>query len=260
MAALELHAPMALAEDLETPRMVVFDLDPGPPAAIRECARTALAVRDVLAAVELEAGRSPAARRASSSTCPSTRRARTTHAASFALAVGQLLEKQHPASVLTSMTKADRKGKVFVDWSQNVRHKTTIAPYSMRARPHPTVSTPVTWDEVEEAADGATELRFLWTRRARAGGRTEATCSRPSSRSSRCCPAPGDRSRQPSQSTISSATRGQAGRWPRGGRGRRHRPAGSRGRRSGAPLLAGLRRGRPSPRWRVAVRSPRTGV
>jgi bifunctional non-homologous end joining protein LigD len=61
------------------------------------------------------------------------------------------------------MTKADRKGKVFVDWSQNVRHKTTIAPYSMRARPHPTVSTPVTWEEVEAAADGATELRFLWT-------------------------------------------------------------------------------------------------
>ena len=54
MAALELHAPMALAEDLDTPRMVVFDLDPGPPAAIPECARTALAIRDVLAAVDLE--------------------------------------------------------------------------------------------------------------------------------------------------------------------------------------------------------------
>ncbi len=61
------------------------------------------------------------------------------------------------------MTKADRKGKVFVDWSQNVRHKTTIAVYSMRARPHPTVSTPVTWDEVTEAAEGDNELRFLWT-------------------------------------------------------------------------------------------------
>jgi bifunctional non-homologous end joining protein LigD len=61
------------------------------------------------------------------------------------------------------MTKADRKDKVFVDWSQNVRHKTTIAPYSMRARPHPTVSTPVTWDEVAAAAEGETELRYLWT-------------------------------------------------------------------------------------------------
>ena len=61
------------------------------------------------------------------------------------------------------MTKADRKGKVFIDWSQNARHKTTIAVYSMRARPHPTVSTPVTWDEVTEAAAGHTELRFLWS-------------------------------------------------------------------------------------------------
>ena len=61
------------------------------------------------------------------------------------------------------MTKADRKGKVFIDWSQNARHKTTIAVYSMRARPHPTVSTPVTWDEVTEAAAGDTELRFLWS-------------------------------------------------------------------------------------------------
>ena len=163
MAALELHAPMALAEDLETPRMVVFDLDPGPPAAIRECARTALAIRDVLAAVELEAWPKSSGSKGLQLYVPVNTPCTHDDAASFALAVGQLLEKQDPASVLTSMTKADRKGKVFVDWSQNVRHKTTIAPYSMRARPHPTVSTPVTWDEVEEAADGATELRFLWT-------------------------------------------------------------------------------------------------
>jgi bifunctional non-homologous end joining protein LigD len=163
MAALELHAPMALAEDLETPRMVVFDLDPGPPAAIRECARTALAIRDVLAAVDLEAWPKSSGSKGLQLYVPVNTPCTHDEAASFALAVGQLLEKQDPSSVLTSMTKAERKGKVFVDWSQNVRHKTTIAPYSMRARPHPTVSTPVTWDEVEEAADGATELRFLWT-------------------------------------------------------------------------------------------------
>jgi len=163
MAALELHAPMALAEDLETPRMVVFDLDPGPPAAIRECARTAIAIRDVLAAVELEAWPKSSGSKGLQLYVPVNTPCTHDDAASFALAVGQLLEKQDPASVLTSMTKSDRKGKVFVDWSQNVRHKTTIAPYSMRARPHPTVSTPVTWDEVEEAADGATDLRFLWT-------------------------------------------------------------------------------------------------
>ena len=77
------------------------------------------------------------------------------------------------------MTKADRKGKVFVDWSQNVRHKTTIAVYSLRARPHPTVSTPVTWDEVAAAAEGDDDLRFLWTD-VLERWRRRATCSLPS--------------------------------------------------------------------------------
>jgi bifunctional non-homologous end joining protein LigD len=60
------------------------------------------------------------------------------------------------------MAKAVRPGKIFVDWSQNARHKTTIGVYSMRARPEPTCSTPVTWDEVEECAGGGLELRFEW--------------------------------------------------------------------------------------------------
>jgi bifunctional non-homologous end joining protein LigD len=163
MAALELHAPMALAEDLDTPRMVVFDLDPGPPAAIPECARTALAVRDVLAAVDLEGWPKSSGSKGLQLYVPLNTPCTHDQAGAFALAVGQLLERQRPKEVLTSMTKADRKGKVFVDWSQNVRHKTTIAVYSMRARPDPTVSTPVTWDEVAEAAAGDNDLRFLWT-------------------------------------------------------------------------------------------------
>ena len=81
-------------------------------------------------------------------------------AAEFALAVGQVLEKQLPKRVTTVMAKAVRPGKIFVDWSQNAHHKTTIAPYSLRARPEPTVSTPVTWDEVEACADGELELVF----------------------------------------------------------------------------------------------------
>ena len=81
-------------------------------------------------------------------------------AADFALAVGQVLERQLPKRVTTTMAKAVRPGKIFVDWSQNAFHKTTIAPYSLRARPEPTVSTPVSWDEVEASADGDVELRF----------------------------------------------------------------------------------------------------
>ena len=83
-------------------------------------------------------------------------------AADFALAVGQLLEHQHRDRVTTTMAKAVRPGKIFVDWSQNARFKTTIGVYSMRARPEPTCSTPVTWDEVAACADGAPELRFTW--------------------------------------------------------------------------------------------------
>jgi len=81
-------------------------------------------------------------------------------ASNFALTVAQALEKHHTDRVLSNMNKALRGGKVFIDWSQNSRHKTTVAPYSLRARPAPTVSTPVTWDEVEACADGDADLVF----------------------------------------------------------------------------------------------------
>jgi bifunctional non-homologous end joining protein LigD len=162
MAALEIHVPMALAEDLATPRMVVFDFDPGPPATIKQCAETAMAVRDVLASVDLEGWPKTSGSKGMQLYVPLNSPCTHEGAAAFALAVGQLLEKQQPKKVLTSMTKAERKNKVFVDWSQNARHKTTIGVYSLRARPEPTVSTPLTWDEVEAAAAGETELRFQW--------------------------------------------------------------------------------------------------
>ena len=84
-------------------------------------------------------------------------------AADFALAVGQVLERQLPSRVTTVMAKAKRPGKIFVDWSQNAHHKTTIAPYSLRARDQPTVSTPVTWGEVEACAVGTLNLVFTST-------------------------------------------------------------------------------------------------
>ena len=81
------------------------------------------------------------------------------HASDFALALAQLMEKHHPDRVVSNMKKELRKGKVLIDWSQNSRHKTTVCAYSLRARPTPTVSTPVGWDEVEAAAAGA-DLSF----------------------------------------------------------------------------------------------------
>ena len=161
MAAIELHAPMALASALGVPRALVFDFDPGAPAAMRECCRIALATRDVLAAVGLRGWCKTSGSKGLQMYVPlNTADATHDSAADFALAVGQVLERQHRGEVTTVMAKAERPGKIFVDWSQNAFHKTTIAPYSLRARPEPTVSTPVTWDEVTAAADGDVELTF----------------------------------------------------------------------------------------------------
>jgi bifunctional non-homologous end joining protein LigD len=160
LAALELHAPMALADDLDSPRAVVFDLDPGAPAGMRECAEVAGAIRVLLDQVGLDAWAKTSGSKGLQVYVPVNGALTHELASSFALAVGQVLEKQQPARILTSMAKIERKNKVFVDWSQNNRHKTTIAPYSMRAREHPTVSTPVSWDEVEAAAAGRADLRF----------------------------------------------------------------------------------------------------
>ena len=147
MAAIELHAPMALAADLDTPRAVVFDFDPGPRTDITDCCAIALQVRDILAAVALEGWCKTSGSKGLQLYVPlNTDGVTHEQAAEFALAVGQVLEKQLPKQVTTVMAKVQRPGKIFIDWSQNAHHKTTIAPYSLRARPEPTVSTPVSWD------------------------------------------------------------------------------------------------------------------
>ena len=160
MAALELHAPMARGADIDAPTMCVFDLDPGPGTGIPECAEVALDIRGVLDDL---AGLTCVPKTSGSKglqvyvplNSPHTHE----HCSEFAQAVAQALEKHHPKRVTSVMKKSVRPGKVFIDWSQNSRHKTTVAVYSLRARPRPTVSTPLAWDEVEEAADGG-DLSF----------------------------------------------------------------------------------------------------
>ena len=161
MAAIEIHAPMALARDLDNPRTLVFDFDPGPSTDIVDCCQIAVATREVLDAVGL-VGCCKTSGSKGLQLYVGLNTEGVTHQATadFALAVGQLLERQMPKRVTTIMAKVQRPGKIFVDWSQNAHHKTTIAPYSLRARPEPTVSTPVTWDEVEACAEGDVELRF----------------------------------------------------------------------------------------------------
>lgn len=159
MAALELHAPMALGADLESPTMVVFDLDPGAPAGIPECAAVALRIRELLDHLGLVAFAKTSGSKGMQCYVPLNTPATHAAASEFAYAVARILEKQTPDVVTSTMAKSARSGRIFVDWSQNSRHKTTVAVYSLRARPRPTVSTPVTWDEVDGAAGGA-ELSF----------------------------------------------------------------------------------------------------
>lgn len=156
MAALEIHAPMARGADIDSPTMCVFDLDPGPGTDIVQCAQVGLDIRDVL---ERSAGLRSVAKTSGSKGMqlyvPLNRPHTHDQCSEFALAVAQVLERHDPGRVTSVMRKSERPGKVFVDWSQNSRHKTTVAPYSLRARPRPTVSTPVTWDEVDACAGGS---------------------------------------------------------------------------------------------------------
>ena len=154
LAALEIHGPMARCEDIDAPTMLVFDLDPGEPATITECCQVALSIHDVLDTVGLRAVAKTSGSKGMQLYVPLNTPHTHGHASDFALAVAQLLEKQQPKSVTATMAKKERKGKIFIDWSQNSRHKTTIAPYSLRGRDRPTVSTPISWDEVADGADG----------------------------------------------------------------------------------------------------------
>ncbi|MGI9608178.1 MAG: non-homologous end-joining DNA ligase [Acidimicrobiales bacterium] len=154
LAALEIHGPMARCDDLDAPTMLVFDLDPGEPATIIECAQVALMIRDVLDTIGLEAFAKTSGSKGMQLYVPLNTPHTHGHCSDFALAVAQLLEKQNPDAVTATMAKKKRPNKVFIDWSQNSHHKTTIAPYSLRGKERPTVSTPIDWDEVDECANG----------------------------------------------------------------------------------------------------------
>lgn len=151
LAALELHTSLSLAKDVTCPTVLVFDLDPGPPATILECCQVGLWLRDFFDQYKLVTFPKTSGSKGLQVYIPLNSPANYDQTKSFAHALAQLLEKQHPDMVVSKMTKSLRKGKVLVDWSQNDDHKTTVCVYSLRAREHPTVSTPVTWAEVESA-------------------------------------------------------------------------------------------------------------
>jgi bifunctional non-homologous end joining protein LigD len=151
LASIELHPSLSLATDLATPTMIVFDLDPGPPADIVQCAQVGLWVRDIFEHFGLQSFPKTSGSKGLQIYVPLNTKTNYDETKSFAHAVARLLEQEHRDLVVSDMKKTVRTNKVFVDWSQNDEHKTTISIYSLRARERPTVSTPVEWREVEEA-------------------------------------------------------------------------------------------------------------
>jgi bifunctional non-homologous end joining protein LigD len=149
LAAIELHPSLSLAKDVSCPTMMVFDLDPGPPANIVLCCQVGMWLREIFEHFGLQSFPKTSGSKGLQIYVPLNAPTTYDETKPFAHALAQLLEHEHPDVVVSDMKKKIRTGKVFVDWSQNDEHKTTIGVYSLRARERPTVSTPVTWEEVE---------------------------------------------------------------------------------------------------------------
>jgi bifunctional non-homologous end joining protein LigD len=161
LAALELHVPqwkVGPRGGPQDPDLVVFDLDPGAPADIIDCFNIALALRELLDADGLTAYPKTSGNKGAQLYVP-IEPATSRRTSEYAKKLADQLAQAIPDDVVSSMDKKVRNGKVFIDWSQNNAAKTTIAPYSMRGIDRPTVSTPLTWDEVESATKAA-DLRF----------------------------------------------------------------------------------------------------
>jgi bifunctional non-homologous end joining protein LigD len=149
LASLEIHPSLALSKDINCPTMMVFDLDPGPPANIVQCCQVGLWLREIFEHWGLESFPKTSGSKGLQVYVPLNTPTTYNVTKPFAQALARLLEHDHPELVVSDMKKEIRGGKVFVDWSQNDEHKTTVSVYSLRAREHPTASTPVTWDEVQ---------------------------------------------------------------------------------------------------------------
>ena len=150
LADLELHTSLARKKDVAKPTMMVFDLDPGPPADIVQCCQVAFWLRDLFAAMKLKSWAKTSGSKGLQLYVPLNTPATFDQTKALSRALAEHLEREHPELVVHRMLKSLRAGKVLVDWSQNDEHKTTVNVYSLRAKDFPTVSTPVTWEEVEQ--------------------------------------------------------------------------------------------------------------
>ena len=150
LASIELHTSLSVSKDILQPTMIVFDLDPGPPADIVLCCQVGLWVKEVFDHFGMQSFAKTSGSKGLQIYVPLNTRTSYGETKSFAHALARHLEREHPDLIVSDMKKVLRTGKVFVDWSQNDDHKTTVCVYSLRAKDRPTASTPVTWDEVRQ--------------------------------------------------------------------------------------------------------------
>jgi len=160
LADLELHTFLHKAPALQRPTALAFDLDPGAPADIVHCCEVGLMIRKIFDVLGLESFPKTSGSKGLQVYIPLNTAVTYERTKAFARAIAELLEKHSPRLVLSRMQKNLRKGKIFVDWSQNDDKKTTANVYSLRAKEHPTVSTPVAWKEVEAAVTRKKGLSF----------------------------------------------------------------------------------------------------
>jgi bifunctional non-homologous end joining protein LigD len=150
IATLEFHTSLSLGSNLPEPRTMVFDLDPGPPATIVECCRVGLMLRDLFAEHGLECCAKTSGSKGLQLYLPLNTKVDYNQTKVVSKGLAQIFEERHPELVVHKQLKELRTGRVLIDWSQNDQYKTTVNVYSLRARSRPTVSTPVSWDEVEK--------------------------------------------------------------------------------------------------------------
>jgi bifunctional non-homologous end joining protein LigD len=155
LGSIELHTSLHLRHDLQRPTVLAFDLDPGEGTGLLECCEVALRLRELFASLELRSFVKSSGSKGLQVYVPLNGEVSYAETKPVSCAVAELLEADRPDAVVSSMARKLRAGRVLVDWSQNTEHKSMVCAYSVRAKRRPTVSTPLTWREVEEALDEA---------------------------------------------------------------------------------------------------------
>jgi bifunctional non-homologous end joining protein LigD len=151
LSDIELHTTLSLAADIERPTAVVFDLDPGAPADLLDCAQVAIWIRGMFEQLGLNAYVKTSGSNGIQVYVPLNTAVTYEQTKPFARAVAETLEAKFPERVVSRGAKGKHRGKILINWSQNDQHKTTLCVYSLRAEKRPAVSTPLEWDEVEAA-------------------------------------------------------------------------------------------------------------